>query len=719
MTTPLDAVVLHSERSLIGINRTYELLPTLLPEPAYVSRRLRTDAVPVRSINGIRFSESHAVIAVILFAAPLLVVAGFIQSARRAAAIDRPPLPRIWPPGPDPRFATKVSALERMVAIAPRRYSVQVLAAAALGFVALATTLLLALVWIGAVGYLTHYGYLRGWFVVLAASPALVLALTVLRACRLRTPPVEGPRLTREDAPGLWQMLDDVCARLGTEKVSEVVLTGDMQASVIAQPRLGIFGWPRIIVCIGLPLTLLLSKDQVKAIIAHEIGHTDQRQRRMHAWIYRTRQTWAQLQHQLLVSQPWGSTPLLRFLSWYVPWFEAHSFVMARNFEYLADAAAADIAGKHAAASALTSTVVLDQYLTKAFWKKFVAQADHAPEPPSGPNAAMAAMTAAPIDAAEIQRCFDEALEHETAPDSTHPSLKDRLHALGIDPALPGFAVEPAAAHLFGGAAGGDSLIGRIDETWLLDNKEPWRQRYERQEAERKELEELDAREQPLSTDASLRRAALIEQHFGMERAEPVYRELVDREPDNAPAIFAMGRAALARGEDGGLSLLDRAMELDAHAVVPGCSAALDYLIPQKRFAEAEPYVRRYDERSHLLALADRERGAPVTRSEPLHEPGLPSEKIEAIAAMLQAESFVRRAYLVRRKMRYLPDQLAYVVVLRIRTSGMTRQDIHARLQHIADNAGLPNVQVLRANLVQWLLWWRLWRMKTALIFTA
>ena len=71
-----------------------------------------------------------------------------------------------------------------------------------------------------------------------------------------------------------------------------------------------------------------LSAPQFTAVLAHEYGHLSGAHSRFSAWIYRIRRTWAQIVEGLEKRDNWGITLFSKFFEWYIPFFNAYSFVL-------------------------------------------------------------------------------------------------------------------------------------------------------------------------------------------------------------------------------------------------------------------------------------------------------------------------------------------------------------------------------------------------------
>ena len=148
----------------------------------------------------------------------------------------------------------------------------------------------------------------------------------------------------------------------------------------------------------------------------------------------------------------------------------------------------------------------------------------------------------------------------------------------------------------------------------------------------------------------------------GDEEALPRFQAVLERDPRDAPANFAAGQILLARGEDEGLRHLDAAIEADDEAVLPACELAITYLEERNRPEEAERYRHAGSSRAEQLHLAEQERQGVTSGGEHV-EHDLPVEAVEETRRQLARIADVKRALLVRRRMRYLDEEFPLYVI--------------------------------------------------------
>ena len=180
-----------------------------------------------------------------------------------------------------------------------------------------------------------------------------------------------GREVTYEDAPALFDAIDDVVERMSYTRKNEtcaawiesVTLDGSFEAKLHQVPRWGVFGGFQNHLQIGIPLLAALSIAELKALLAHEIGHLGGEHDRVAAWLYRQRVAWGLVQQKFAKPTNAIDRVLGKFFGWYAAYFQAYAFVLARNLEYKADRAAARATHPGAVANALTKIALMRRFL--------------------------------------------------------------------------------------------------------------------------------------------------------------------------------------------------------------------------------------------------------------------------------------------------------------------------------------------------------------------
>ncbi|HXE40907.1 MAG TPA: M48 family metallopeptidase [Azonexus sp.] len=586
------------------------------------------------------------------------------------------------------RFEQLVQRLEPLALRSPGRYKLRVLMLALLGNAYLTTMLLLIVAVLG--------GLLASIMVLKALAIKLIIVVgfflwMILKALWVKIEPPAGTAISAREAPELFAMINDLQRTLDAPRFHHVLITEEFNAGVVQSPRLGIFGWPRNYLLLGLPLMHALSAEQFKAVLAHEFGHLARGHGRVSNWIYRQRLRWSRLLGILEATESSGSFLFKPFLNWFVPYFNAYSFPLARANEYEADATATRLVSAHSAAQALTAVNVVGSYLSERYWQDIHRQADDQPQPAFAPYSGLAGGLAGQLDETAVHSWLEQALACQTSLADTHPSLSDRLAALSApaDLALP--APGAAADHLLGSRR--ESIAASFDRRWQQNIAAAWEARYREVQDERQNLADLDQRRQngeELSVKERFDYALLTESagkapDAALAQLETLYAE----HPDDMLVGVALGARRLNRDDASGCALLERAMQLDEQAIAKCCELLRDYHWRQGRRQEAEDWHRRLSERQTLLDAAARERNR-VLVNEKFDRHGLGDEELRVLREQLQAIPGLAKVYFVKKRVEHLAHLPCYVLGYRVtgffrfqrkRYEGGALQQIRNRVQ--------------------------------------
>jgi Zn-dependent protease with chaperone function len=576
------------------------------------------------------------------------------------------------------QYEALVQRMEQLAQRAPRTYRLRVLALAVLGYAYLLVLVVALIALVLVATYTLRSATVLGAKVLLVAA---ALLLAVLRSLWVRLAPPEGELLLRADAPAFFELLELLCGRVGAPRVHQVLITEDFNAAIAQVPRLGVFGWHRNYLLVGLPLMKCLSCEQFAAVLAHELGHLSRGHARVANWIYRLRLVWQRLDEGLSARPRWGAGLIRGFLRWYIPYFNACSFPLARNNEFEADMSSAQLTSRLAAAQALTNTSVISSYLQERYWPAINAGARVSARPAFAPFSALNASALQGLTAAEAERWLERALTRATNCHDTHPSLKARLDALGMAAQLAPPAAEQAADTLLGVRAA--SLATAFDSRWRARVTPSWRKVYGDTLKKRERLLQLRERAAcaPLVTAEGAELATLEEDvGEGAVRALAVSRELVAREPQSHLARFTLARQLLLQEQSEGVAMMEAVIHFEPEALVPGSQLLRDFWWRQGNAQRAQQWHVRAAERARAVEQIRKHRQR-VHLHDRWLEHGLPAEALQSLVAGLQGVAGVRAAWLVRKQVEHWPDKPLYVLGVEIKASGSAARSVMTRLR--------------------------------------
>ena len=121
------------------------------------------------------------------------------------------------------------------------------------------------------------------------------LVWTVTKSLWVKTDPPVGIRLTKDEYPKLFDLIEEVRSKIKGPTIHEVVLDSKMNAAVMQRPMFGFFGWNKNYLLLGLPLMQAVSEDQFRSILGHEMGHLADKHGGPYAWVYSINNVWHNL----------------------------------------------------------------------------------------------------------------------------------------------------------------------------------------------------------------------------------------------------------------------------------------------------------------------------------------------------------------------------------------------------------------------------------------
>jgi len=575
------------------------------------------------------------------------------------------------------QFERMVARLEARSQARPWLYRVQVVCLVLLGFaIMLAMTGVAGFILLAVVGGLIWLVLAAGsaafWllvakfgkFVILALIPLWMLLKHSFKALFVRLPAPGGRELSPQHAPALFNALERMRLQMRGPRFHHVLVVDEVNAAVVQRPAFGLIGFPRNYLLLGLPLLEVLSPEEALAVVAHEYGHLSGAHGRFGAFIYRLRLTWSTVQAHVDAWQGrMGKLPS-RLVGWYAPYFNAYSFVLARHQEYQADTAAAALVGLPAAQNALKrSNVAMASHA--AFMEKTIDCVRSQANPPD--DLALRWAQEVAVEQAASSRWLSEALDRRPHPLDTHPTLRQRLRAMGMtDETLDQSPVKvdgPSSALVWLGEQL-PQLREAFQGAWRESVHEGWVQQHQSWVERRNALAELKALHERSSDQEleMLRLTLSLEPDVDHREALAAFNAA---HADNAMALFLEGSARLDQNDDSGLSLLERAIALDAYATKGASDRAWRYLLHRDAGA-AEAWAKRWQSRDAW----EQERARQIDMlndRELLLAPSLSADALaQAVTLVARHHQGVKQAWLARRQIEADLSCETYVIVLQL-----------------------------------------------------
>ncbi|WP_434741627.1 M48 family metallopeptidase [Micromonospora sp. SH-82] len=291
---------------------------------------------------------------------------------------------------------------------------------------------LVALVQLGA--FAAGFAWLaptRSGYVAADVGLPLVAALGVVvvgvwRSLRTGDAPPTGLVLTEREAPQLWATVRELAVGVATRAPDEIRLVSEVNATVTERTRfLGLVGGRRTLL-VGLPLLQALRVDQLRSVLAHELGHFSGRHTRLGEVAYRGR-----LEIGTTIGRIGRWNPVGLVFRGYARLYLLVDRAASRRQESEADRASVRLAGRSAAVSALRALPAVDRAWS-FYLRRYVDPGWSVGLAPDDLYGGFGRLLLARAD--EITRLSQETGDEVGSRWDTHPPTGVRITAMGAAP---------------------------------------------------------------------------------------------------------------------------------------------------------------------------------------------------------------------------------------------------------------------------------------------
>lgn len=474
-----------------------------------------------------------------------------------------------------------------------------------------------------------------------------------------------GIEITAQDCPKLFALLEDICRKANGPMFHHVFIDNNFNASVRRNGGLlGFFGMGPIVLTLGLPLMQSQTVKQISGVIGHEYGHVAAKDNRRGQWVYRIRNSWLALDNKLRFEHLWYTLKLNRFYEWFIATFSAHSFALSRSCEYEADAFSARVAGKEAMAEALSSLAVYGDQYDRTFWRRIWERSDQDENVQNiAPYQEMPSFFS---NLDDVSHSIDNALKEKTGYTDTHPSVSDRLAALGhsFDVPAPPTPENSAAASLLEEMA--DKLADDFSRDWREKSQEHWEQRQEERKYWQNRYEELKTT--PVSNLEEEELRDLISAAGRMEDDDLYYQaseEMLRRVPDNAGALLnCLWYRLMIKNDETQLAEMEKLLKTHPSYTPDIYGYAISFLEKAGRTEDAKSYREKLEDWHYLSHAAGEERDT-VMATDHFKQHDLPEKAVAYLCEHAAKHPIISRIYLAQKVVKYMPEYPCYLIAYR------------------------------------------------------
>ncbi len=308
-----------------------------------------------------------------------------------------------------------------------------------------------------------------------AVAGVFAVAKASFSAVRTATASVVGRSVPRNESPELWQFVADAARDAGVAPPRQIVAGLDPNFFVTEAPvrSLSAEHTGRTLY-VSLPLARILSRDEMRAVIGHELGHFKGRDTAFSQKFYPIYRGTHESLAALAATAGEGASqlallPAISTLSFFLDAFEVAESTIGRERELAADRVGAEIASPAAQASALVKI-----HAFADLWDPVMRETAMALKEGKAAGNMSEAFRRLVAEHATPERLAGVADRHTPHPTDSHPTLGIRLASLGVtldaarEPALR-VAPDQAAIALVAEAEALEDEISKAEQALLAE----------------------------------------------------------------------------------------------------------------------------------------------------------------------------------------------------------------------------------------------------------
>ncbi|MEO0475355.1 MAG: M48 family metalloprotease [Planctomycetota bacterium] len=525
---------------------------------------------------------------------------------------------------------------------------------------------------------------LRGWGFGIGFVTGF-LALGWLRALFVRVPAPEGIKVRRDDAPGLFEMVESIRSEVALPRLSAVYLAPQANAMLYTRPMVfGLFGPRQQVLVLGVMVLAGLSPQQTRALIAHEFSHQRKDDSGAATWGYRVRTAWAGLAAR-------GNILVGPILNWFAPRLDAMTFASAREAEYDADLLSVSMTDVETAGESLLRMTLVGLYYEAVIVPEMQETIGRTDDPPKDFCGSVVARLRTGEADREGRQQLVRALRDQTTYEDSHPSLYDRLRNIGYHPAIsasdpttldyPPQPKDDALAVLFN-AAFADQVIKWFDEAFVDEIAQVWAAR---RAVVEKSSEALAGRgaagrhavsEAQIAactdTEALMETAVMIADTRGMMAAMPWIERALEIDPEHAKANTAVAMELLDADDPDGVAYAERALARDPRSFFALAGPLYAYHRGQGQIDDAEQLAQRLSALEEKLHHATIERTS-LMSAKRLDPHDLSEMEIERLSEDIAEHPRVTQAHLFKMNgLKHMPEMPGYLLAVDYKQKSFT-----------------------------------------------
>ncbi|MHC4213957.1 MAG: M48 family metallopeptidase [Planctomycetota bacterium] len=502
------------------------------------------------------------------------------------------------------------------------------------------------------------------WFV---ATSGLAVTGMVIRPMFLPVPKPDGHQLAINEAPKLFELVEEVRQKLDAPKIQSIYLTNEFNMAVVRRPLFGFFGPAENILIVGLWMIEAMSIEEIRSVIAHELGHLSRKHNRVTFWFFKLWQMWDHVIDPHGDLQ--GKAELFKgFINWYGPRFHARAMVLRKAYELEADRFGMTITDSGTVLREHIKIGIGSAAMEKVFWPAYFSDAYDMSLPPRDTFELVVSFLTTLENPALLSVIRNE-LVQTSMPYDTHPSTCERLTYLKFEIPTAQTALTilsedktlPRASSLFSNKALEHyrDYYNRLLKAALIAQ---WRQKHQEAEDAKKKRDALHGKT-TLSETEKWELAYFQYKYTDKERICDSIRNFLCTYPNHPKANCILGEWLLKEDDEKGIAYIEKAMSGDSYLITDGLQALSKFSERRVDDAKLTSVMVRWDQHIKNVNATNKDRSR-INSNDELENADVSEQDRDSIRKILSHYGTIKEAYLVRKKVRIFSDKPCYILAV-------------------------------------------------------
>lgn len=466
----------------------------------------------------------------------------------------------------------------------------------------------------------------------------------IIKSLLVKLPDPEGYEITAESSPETVKILEKARAKTNSPALSKIIVEDGANCFVLRTKR-------KDFIFIGLYILMLLTPEELESIFIHEFAHIYRKDTSLSDKMNNVIIKWSKILENLQTRGYIANTLLKYFAESYITKMQLYYAASSKQREVSADKEVVKFIDKEIYAKASMKLELLEYYLTAPveIRKLDLRAYETAPEKTHDLI----------IDNFLIQfeqnksYWISQVLKRISNKADSHPSYKERMAEIGVDSFDFPLTFEKSNLPEI------RKIVNNFNIMWHNNMTENWAEYI----ADYKKSQEIvQTYEFTEDIEKNMAYAMALEDLAKPDEALKIYRDILEKNSEYAPALYRSGVIYLNHNDEKGIELIQSAMEKDSDFIDSGLQFLLAFLdrngLKDKKdslrewfFKQADIYNKKTDEAENLYLTDD------------FVEACITNEQRQALKENLEKINSIKTVYIATKKLQYSNYDLLVVGV--------------------------------------------------------